>query len=116
MHQTHKWHLKLTKKGAINHIYVPYPIDNWTPKKEDIQTKQCQMRIDQPSDIFNILLRQNFNQLLKSRNSVFTQGEINKEIGWEAANKISQQLLQGTKNTKIEKAVEKNKPQQLLIQ
>ena len=116
MHQTHKWHLKLTKKGAINHIYVPYPIDNWTPKKEDIQTKQCQMRIDQPSDIFNILLRQNFTQLLKSRNSVFTQGEINKEIGWEAANEISQQLLQGTKNTKIEKAAEKNKPLQLLIQ
>ena len=65
MHKSHKWYLKMNKNGAINHLYVPNPMDKWIPKKEDIQTKTCQMKIDQPTDIFNILLRQNFTQLLK---------------------------------------------------
>ena len=115
MHKAHKWHLKLINKGAINHLFVPYPINEWIPKKEDIQTKECQMRIDQPIDIFNILLRQNFTQLLKSKSSVFTKGKIKEAIGWEAANEISEQILQGIQNENIENATKDNKPLQLFI-
>ena len=63
--KTHKWHLKGPQKGAINHIFVPSPHNQWEPNRNDIQNQKCQMRVDNPDDIFNILLRHNFTQLLK---------------------------------------------------
>ena len=47
---------------------------------------------------------------------MFTKGEIRDAIGWEAANLISEQILQGFQNEKIENATKNNKLLQLFIQ
>ena len=65
MRKRQKWYLKGHQNGAINHVYIPRPLHNWVPGRDDVQNHQCQMRVDNPDDIFNILLRQNFSQLIK---------------------------------------------------
>ena len=55
VHKRHKWHLKGNQKGAINHVYVPSPLNNWIPGRDNVQKHQCQIRVDNPDDIFNIL-------------------------------------------------------------
>ena len=80
---------------------MPSPLNNWVPGRDDVQNHQCQMRVDNPDGIFNILLRQNFSQLIKSRHSVFVQGNIKTAIGWDAASEIAKEILDGAKNSTL---------------
>ena len=53
--------------------------------------------MDDPKEVFNILLRQNYQHLLKSKESVFSSGKLNQALGNELENKIEDDILQGLK-------------------
>ena len=96
LHGKHKYYLKPKNKGATKYIMVPAPTTECIPKPSDITNAAVQMRVDEPSQVFNILLRQNFRQLLKSKDSIFSQGELQGKIGWNAETEFVNELLQGT--------------------
>ena len=101
MHRKHRYYLKSDEKGGIKHILVPWPRTHWKVSEKDLQTAACQMRVDNPTDIFNILLRQNFNQLLKSDISPFTKGELREKVGENAEKEYTQEILRGLDQEKI---------------
>ena len=112
MHKRHKDYIKPQQQGATKYILVPAPVSNWTPKGSDITNKNVQTRVDDPKQIFNILLRQNFRQLLKSEKAISNHGEYLEKIGWNAEKDFVQNLLQGNRtetilsNTKADKITE----------
>ena len=53
--------------------------------------------VTEPKDICNILLRQNYRDLLKSKESAFTQGALAKAIESDMEELIVQQLLDGVR-------------------
>ena len=63
LHKKQRYYLKPRQEGTINHLYVPKPLSYWQPKRGDIKNKKSQMRVDNPKEIFNLLLRQNFTHL-----------------------------------------------------
>ena len=95
MHSRHKWYMKPHQTGAIKHILVPAPKSNIIPHSEDIVNPLAQTRVNDPKDIFNVLLRQNFHQLLKSQYAITSQGELQEKIGWNAEGDFVDNLLSG---------------------
>ena len=51
--------------------------------------------VDDPKEVYNILLRQNYRHLLKSKDSVFTTGILTEEMGNELENKLVNDILAG---------------------
>ena len=45
-------------------------------KESDIVNPKCQVRVDDTKEIFNILLRQNFQHLMKSKITIFNDATI----------------------------------------
>ena len=56
IHKKHKRMMKPTDGGAINELYVPAPVSNWEPEEIDITNVNCQMKVTDSTEIFNILL------------------------------------------------------------
>ena len=85
-HRKHKRFLKPAQGGAIKELYVPYPQSEWKPQESDITNEECQIKVSDQKEIFNILMRQNFKQLTKSKQSPFVQGKLHEKIikdsGW----------------------------------
>ena len=52
-----------------------------------------------PRDIFNVLLRRNFNHLLRSKHSIFSRGPVLDKCGWFAEGDGVEELLQGRSDT-----------------
>ena len=53
------------------------------------------MRIENPTDMHNILLRQNFGDLLKSNVSLFNSKKFQEKIGWDTEKALVEEILQG---------------------
>ena len=95
LHKKQWYFLKPWQEGAISNLYVPKPLSGWEAKLGDVTNKECQMKIEEPRDIFNVLLRQNFSQLLKSEISIFTKGPLKEELRWDTASNLMERILQG---------------------
>ena len=80
IHRKQKIHLKPKQGGSIQKILVPAPVQGITPKESHITDSRTQCWVEDPQDVFNILLRQNFRSLLKSENSIFSKGEVINEM------------------------------------
>lgn len=102
VHGKHKYYLKPTKQGATKHVYVPFPKTEMTVKESDITNVMCQTRVDDPRDVFNILLRQNLRHLMKSRDSIVTEPEIMEKIGRRAETEYVEKILQGVEREPLE--------------
>ena len=59
------------------------------------------MRIENPTDMHNILLRQNFGDLLKSNVSLFNSKKFQEKIGWDAEKALVEEILQGLNDKKL---------------
>ena len=59
------------------------------------------MTIENPEDMHNILLRQNFGDLLKSNESIFNSKKFQENIGWEAEKDLVDKILQGINDEKV---------------
>ena len=70
LHKKHKYYIKPRQQGATKHILVPAPKSEILLQSTDITNPKTQTRVDNPEDIFNILLRQNFKQLPKSCHAI----------------------------------------------
>ena len=102
-HKRHRYYVKPESEANIRHLLVPKPTSKWKISESDITNIKCQTRVDDPIDIFNILLRQNYRHLLKSQKSIFTTKHVREKIGWNAENEIVESILQGIDNDKIYK-------------
>ena len=76
--QKHRYFVKPTVDSNIRHLLVPKPMSNWKIGPNDITNKLCQTRVENPIDILNILLWQNFQHLMKYQYSIFTTQQIQK--------------------------------------
>lgn len=101
LHKKHRYYVKPQGEDNIKHLLVPAPITNWIQSNSDITNSKCQTRVDNPCDMFNILLRQNFRHLMKSENSIFTKGKLADDVGRNAENKIVEDILNGIDKEKI---------------
>ena len=101
LHKKHRYYIKPRGEANIKSLLVPAPVSNWIPSPDDITNEKCQTQIDDPTTIFDVLLRQNFRHLLKSQHSEFTKGKLGKQIGTYAENEIVEELLQGIDQTRL---------------
>ena len=96
--------MKSQQNSGIRYLQVPKPTSNWQISETDITNIKCHTRVDNPIDIFNTLLRQNFKQLLKSDISEFSKGHLKDKIGWNAETDYVSNLLDGVNEELIEDA------------
>ena len=73
VHKKQKHFLKPSMKGGIKSILVPAPRTNVIAHSRNITDESTQYEVEDPKEIFNILLRQNYRHLLKSEMSIFTR-------------------------------------------
>ena len=100
-HKRQKAFLKPVNGGGIKKILVPTPnsdIGMGRIKESHITDASIQCEVDDPKEIFNVLLRQNFRQLRKSENSVFTQGEIAYQMENDTYTNIIESILNGKRD------------------
>ena len=100
-HKKQKAFLKPVNGGGIKKILVPTPnsdIGIGRIKESHITDASIQCEVDDPKEIFNVLLRQNFRQLRKSENSVFTQGEIAYQMENDTYTNIIESILNGKRD------------------
>ena len=110
MHKKHQYFVKYQEKGSVKNILVPCPRSEWIPQPTDITEQKCQIRVDNPIDVFNILLRQNFNHLMKSKFSPFVKGDLQEKLGVDADKKYVDSILQGLDKEKIKSDFQNNSP------
>ena len=110
MHKKHQYFVKYQEKGSVKNILVPCPRSEWIPQPTDITEQKCQIRVDNPIDVFNILLRQNFNHLMKSKFSPFVKGDLQEKLGKDADKKYADSILQGLDKEKIKRDFQNNSP------
>ena len=101
--------MKLQQQGTTKHILVPAPKSNFIPSSTDITNTKVQTRVDNPEDIFNILLQQKFSQLLKSQNAITSKGNLLESIGWNTEGDLVDDLLQGINETRASTIAEGDK-------
>ena len=90
-------YLKPTREGNIQRVLVPAPMQGIIPNDSHITDEHVQYTVEDPKEIFNILLRQNYRSLLKSQESVFTSKEMRDLLGnSQKESEIVEQILNGT--------------------
>ena len=94
VHRKQRIFLKPRKSG-VKKIAVPTPRTELIPDEKHITDMKVQCYVDDSKEIFNILLRQNYNQLLQSKKSVFTSGEMVRLMGYETDGDIVNDILDG---------------------
>ena len=62
---------------------------------KDITNHKIQQVVTNPKDVFNILLRPNYRDLLKSEESAFTSGALMRVMGQELEGEVVQHILDG---------------------
>ena len=65
------------------------------PQSTDITNPKVQTRVDNPEDIINVLLRQNFQQLLESQHVITSEGKMLDHLEWNTEGDLVDDLLQG---------------------
>ena len=95
MHKRHRRFLKPSTGGGIKSVLVPKPVSNWIPAESDITTTECQTKVSDPNEVFNVLLRQNFTQLQKSKDSPFASGPIFEQLNKNDGSNVIENILKG---------------------
>lgn len=98
MHKKQRNFLKPRQDGGIKHVLVPQPRTGILARNGNITDIKTQCRVENPKDVFNVLLRQNFQHLLKSCLSTFSTGEIREKIGEHTESQWVEDILQGVSN------------------
>ena len=94
-HRRQRAFLKPSEGGGIRQVYVPIPRTDIIPDEKHITDVRVQSVVEDPKEVFNILLRQNFKSLLKSQNSVFTDGILTQKMGNDLEKKLTEDILAG---------------------
>ena len=115
MHKKYKRMLKPLQPGAINNVYVPQPVSNWKVSDSNKTNTKCQIELTNQQDIFDILLRQNYQNLQKSKASLFMSGQIHELIKRDKENKIVERLLKGIEIDMIQQSKENGTDTMLLV-
>ena len=97
MHNKQRRFLKPKNTGTIRKLLVPSPIEGIP---EDIYDDAFYTEVNTSEEMFNVLLRQNFRHLMKSKDSMFSKGSVLDKIGWYAEKDGAQSILEGTCNAK----------------
>ena len=93
-HAKHKKYMKKQMGGAIRRLLVPAPN---TGNTNNIRDPAQNYMVEDPAQIFEILLRRNFTQLQRSKNSIFSTGTFSDHLGHHGENKeFFDSLLNGT--------------------
>ena len=100
IHAKQRIFLKSKRSGGIKQVYVPRPVTEHKISEKDITNKSIQQVVTEPKDICNILLRQNFRDLLRSNQSAFTQGSLARAVENDIEDKFVQQILDGSNVTR----------------
>jgi ribonuclease HI len=95
MHTRHRRFLQSSNEGTLRSLMVPAPI---TGLKNNIKDHRTYTNITDSNLMFNFLLKRNFDHLMQSENSMFTNGQILNECGWYGEEEGMEKLLQGTLN------------------
>ena len=90
-----RW-LKPRRHGQLRSLLVPAPKIN---AKNNIYDISSYIEIENPDDIFNVLLRRNYHHLLRSQHSIFSKGKVLDQCGWYAEREGIEGLLSGTMDT-----------------
>ena len=90
-----RW-MKPRRHGQLRSLLVPAPLTN---VENDIYNIASYTKIDDPTEIFDVLLRRNFHHLLRSQHSIFSRGKVLEACGWYAEGDGATELLKGTMNT-----------------
>ena len=80
---------------GISKIYVPAPRSNHVPEETDITNEKIQYPVENPKEVFNTLLLQNFRSLLKSDQSIFSSGILTERMGNELEKSFTEEILNG---------------------
>ena len=97
MHRKQRQYLKPVRDGHIQRILVPAPVQGIVPQERHVTDASVQYTVEDPKEIFNILLRQNYKSLLKSQESVFSSGMMKKLLDdRQSETVVINQILEGT--------------------
>ena len=95
LHGKHRRLLKANHDGILRDLMVPAPI---TGLKNDIKDPRTYISISDSKQMFNILLKRNFNHLMQSNNSMFSNGPLLEECGWYGKEEGMEKILKGQTN------------------
>ena len=96
LHSKQRQFLKPPYAGTIRKLLVSSPMEGVL---KDIYAKEFYTEVNTPEEMFNVLLRQNFTHLLKSKESMFSKGPVLDSIRWYAEKEGAQSILEGTCNS-----------------
>ena len=95
LHGKHRRLLKSNNEGTLRSLMVPAPITGLTNNIKDPRTYTT---ITDSNLMFNFLLKRNFDHLMQSRNSMFTEGPVLNLCGWYGEEEGMEAILRGTLN------------------
>ena len=79
-------HMGKVKNAAFKQIHIPTPRADIEPGWEKVEDEDC---------IFNLILKQNAKQLIKSKDSPFARGLLAKECGYDGEGQLANDILNG---------------------
>ena len=81
---------------ALRTLLVPAPITGLTNNMYNLTSYE---RLEDPKDIFNVLLRRNYRHLRQSDQSILSRGPVLEKCGWYAENEGVEEMLSGILDT-----------------
>ena len=92
LHGKHRRLLRSDNEGTLRSLMVPAPI---TGIKNNIKDPRTYTSITDSNQMFNILLKRNFNHLMQSKNSMFSKGPLLDLCGWYGNEEGMEAILKG---------------------
>ena len=91
-HGKHRRLLRANNEGTLRSLMVPAPI---TGLKNNVKDHRTYISITDSNQMFNFLLKRNFNHLMQSSESMFTNGPILDKCGWYGEEAGMETILRG---------------------
>jgi hypothetical protein len=92
LHKKHRRLLTSSNEGTLRSLMVPAPITGF---KNDIKDPRTYTNITDSTQMFNFLLKRNYDHLIQSKESMFTNGRLLKQCGWYGEEDGMETLLRG---------------------
>ena len=92
LHGKHRRLLKSNNDGTLRSLMIPAPI---TGLKNNEKDPRLYTNITDSKQMFNILLKRNFNHLMQSKEAMFTNGPLLEKCGWYGEEDGMEDLLEG---------------------
>ena len=95
MHGKHRRLLHKNNEGTLRSLLIPAPV---TGIKNNIKDPRLYTSTSDSQTMFNILLKRNFNHLLQSQDSMFSNGPMLDKCGWYGNDEGMEEVLKGVLN------------------